>query len=165
MTESCGLYTCCVISATPHTALVLICWFWSLRDSSGLRLWGGKRSPARQGCRVICCCQPQQCLSHDPYAQWFIFLQSFLFSSRRLSVFNMWWHILPSMLLISLSEAWEFQSVPICPPPIHPLQGSADVISKIGPWLITARIFFPNHRYSEFLEANVFVDAPGIPND
>ena len=38
----------------------------------------------------------------------------------------------------------------------------ADVISKIGPWLIK-QVFFPNHGYSEFLEANLFVDTPGIP--
>lgn len=40
----------------------------------------------------------------------------------------------------------------------------ADVISKIGPWLIKP-VFFSNHGYSEFLEANLFVDTPGIPKD
>ena len=111
------------------------------------------------------------------YFQQFISLQSFLFSSLHLNMFNVWWYIIHSILLISLSKAGRLIHIKTNVHPQNPSSLSfcidqpsflkkrkkrADVISKIGPWLIK-QVFFPNHGYSEFLEASLYVDTPGIP--
>lgn len=128
--------------------------------------------------RVICDYQYSSTHQMIQYFQQFISCNHFFSALFYLNMFNVW-YIIHSILLISLSKAGRLIQIKTNVHPENPSSSSfcidwssfkkkkkkrkrrADVISKIGPWLIK-QVFFPNHGYSGILEANLFVDTPGI---